>query len=80
MLTQFQKRYKEEFLIVQSMISQLSKALLFLSLQMVQNKHNGETFQAFFFFFLCFFNKGLVLAQENTLTKMCITHSTPKRL
>ena len=59
MLTQFQKRYKEEFLIVQSIISQLSKALLFLSLQMVQNKHNGETFQAFFFFFYVFSTKDL---------------------
>ena len=49
---------------VWSMLSQLSKAFLFLSLQKVQNKHNGATFQAFFFS-----NKGSMLAQLSQLSK-----------
>ena len=59
-LTQSQNRYKKEFLIVRSMLSKLSKALLFLSRHKAQNIHNGHkaqnihngvAFQVVFFFF-----------------------------
>ena len=46
-LTQSQKRFKKEFLIVWSKLSQLLKASLFLP--PYGNTHNGATFQAFFF-------------------------------
>ena len=50
-LTQSQNRYKKEFLIVGSMFSKLSKALLFLFRHKAQNIHNGVAFQVVFFFF-----------------------------
>ena len=49
-LTQFQNRYKKKLFKEWSKHSQLSKALLFLSLQIDQKRHNGATFQAFFLF------------------------------
>ena len=49
-LTRSNNIYKSECLIAWPIFSQFSKAFLFLSLEMVYNKHNGATFQAFFLF------------------------------
>lgn len=49
LLTHSKKKYKKECLIAWSIsFLQFSKALLFLSHQIIQNKHNRAVFQTFF--------------------------------
>ena len=74
-LTHSQKRFKKELLIIWSNLSQLSNALLFLSLHIVQRTHITEQPSKPSFFF--FPSKRSVPTYEEPLTKECITHCTP---
>ena len=75
-LTQSQNRYKKELLKEWPKLSQFSKALLFLSLQMVQKRYKGATFLAFFLFLP---RKEPPQLKSNPLTEGCITHCTPNK-
>ena len=75
-LTQSQNRYKKELLKEWSKLSQFSKALLFLSLQMVPKRYKGATFQAFFLFLPI---KKPPQLKSNPHTEECIIHCTQNK-
>ena len=75
-LTQLQNWYKKELSKEWFEHSQFWKALLFLSLQMDQKKHNGAAFQAFYLFLPT--GKPPQLKRK-PLTEGCITHCTPNK-
>ena len=74
-LAQFTKVYKKIDLISWSFLSTSSKALLFLSFQMVHNKQRGATFQAFSLFLP---TKEPCHPKRFLLTEECIT-ITPQK-
>ena len=72
-LTHSKSEQKEEDLNTWSGFSALSKHLLFLSLQIVQQMHKGADFQAFFFSSP---QSSLANLRGAPLTESAITHST----
>lgn len=53
-----------------------SNAILFLSFQMIQNKHKGATFRAFFLFFLM---KRPNQVNNLAFLENCNSHTTPNK-
>ena len=75
-LAQFTKVYKKMDLISWSFLSTSSKALLFLSFQIVHIRQRGTVFHAFSLFLP---TKDPYHPTRFLFTEECITHCTPKR-